>query len=321
MTRLLVADLGKTGCRAVLHDGDVASPPVQVAGPRGLADPGGASHAGLALAHATRLLTDDATGLIDVVSVGAAGLGRGLERAPALIDVLVAHFPNAELVLASDMTTSHIGALDGHPGVVLAAGTGAVALAVSANSHAVSDGWGYLVGDDGSGFAIGRAGIKAALRHHDHRQESGILHSLAVLRYGPLETLPTTLHGSENPAATIAAFSHEVAEAALAGDQLAISIMASAGRDLALTTTTAARQVFGNRPHCDVAVVGGLFSSGEVLTDPFTAALDEMTPTLTVRTAAGTSLDGAARMARDNRLPHEHLIRRRPARQLLDTTR
>jgi N-acetylglucosamine kinase-like BadF-type ATPase len=83
---------------------------------------------------------------------------------------LARRFATNSIVLASDITTSHAGALGGAPGVVVAAGTGAAALALDQEGRsAICDGWGYLLGDEGSGYAIGRAGLASALREHDGR--------------------------------------------------------------------------------------------------------------------------------------------------------
>ncbi|MYS50866.1 ATPase, partial [Streptomyces sp. SID6013] len=70
----------------------------------------------------------------------------------------------------SDAVTAHAGALGGRAGVVLAIGTGSVAVGIGADgTYARVDGWGPLLGDDGSGARIGTAGLRAALRAHDGR--------------------------------------------------------------------------------------------------------------------------------------------------------
>src|SRR2546427_337903 len=72
--------------------------------------------------------------------------------------------------------------------------TGALTLATDGSGrHARVDGWGYLVGDLGSGYWIGRRGIEAALRALDGRDGSLSLLTLARSIYGELETLPQRL--------------------------------------------------------------------------------------------------------------------------------
>ncbi|WP_275092119.1 BadF/BadG/BcrA/BcrD ATPase family protein, partial [Microbacterium sp. K36] len=65
------------------------------------------------------------------------------------------------------MVTAHAGALDGAAGVLLIAGTGAVALGVDPSGARLVDGWGPELGDFGSGSWLGREALRAVLRAHD----------------------------------------------------------------------------------------------------------------------------------------------------------
>ncbi|NGP44750.1 hypothetical protein G4V62_07190 [Bacillaceae bacterium SIJ1] len=57
---------------------------------------------------------------------------------------------------------------NGHPGIVHIAGTGSLTYGISQQgSEARAGGWGYLLGDVGSGFSLGQAAMKAVLDAHD----------------------------------------------------------------------------------------------------------------------------------------------------------
>ncbi len=86
------------------------------------------------------------------------------------------------MLVSDDAVTAHLGALGGEPGVVIVAGTGAIALAVD-EVAARADGWGTRLGDDGGGYWIGRAGLAAALRAHDGRGGSRELLARAMARF------------------------------------------------------------------------------------------------------------------------------------------
>src|SRR6185295_6497869 len=162
---LLVADLGKTSCRAVVHGKMVVVP-----GAPGLATPGGARAAERAV-----LVAADALGLdgVDEVVVGAAGALAAPEAARELGEALLRSLPAARAAVTSDAVLAHAGALGGEPGVVLIAGTGVVALAIGADGALrTADGWGPGLGDEGGGAWIGASGLRAALRAHDGRGPS-----------------------------------------------------------------------------------------------------------------------------------------------------
>ena len=58
--------------------------------------------------------------------------------------------------MTNDAVTSYVGAIGFEPGAVVAAGTGVIALAGDRDGNfARSDGWGYILGDDGGGYYIG----------------------------------------------------------------------------------------------------------------------------------------------------------------------
>ena len=290
---VLAVDLGKTGCRLVHvadHADDDAVRTGRAPGVVGLAGVGGVAQVVDAVEAAAR---DAGLGESDRVQAIAVGL-VGYHAAAHLRDELahrLARRWGGLVVLASDVTTTHVGAFDGGPGAVLAAGTGAVALAVDAAGRtSVHDGWGFLLGDDGSGYAVGRAGLRAALLHAEGRGGSAQLAERARERFGELVSLPAVVHGTEHSSSLIASFAKDVAAAAAAGDGCSQQIWREAGQALAATAVACRDSVDGTLPIC---LAGGLADVGDMLTQPFTDAVGG-----DVRTPAGSSLDGALRLAR-----------------------
>jgi N-acetylmuramic acid 6-phosphate etherase len=303
-TQVLAFDVGKTGCRGARYDGGqrlaVASSPGGV----GIAERHGVQAAVHAVAQTAHRLGADRA---DCVSVGLAGLSRARHKAEDVADALFRLLGADEVVLAGDMVTSHAGALAGAPGVVVAAGTGAVALGIDTDGRsAVCDGWGYLLGDDGSGYAVGRAGLASALRHHDGRDGSALLHRLAGERYGDLDALPGLVHGAENPAREVAAFAADVRAAAEQGDDEAARIWQQAGRALARCAAGAAHTL--GRADVTVTTTGGLFGAGALLSQAFEPELRRLLPQAHLLEARGDALDGAALLTGQRSLPHEPLV-------------
>ncbi|MFI7130252.1 BadF/BadG/BcrA/BcrD ATPase family protein [Nonomuraea sp. NPDC050153] len=223
------------------------------------------------------------------------GLTTILDDPDELADRLLAMA--RRVLITTDVVTSHAGAFSGGDGVVLAAGTGAIALGVGDGIRQV-DGWGYLYGDAGSGFWIGRRGLDAACRGFDGRAEPGPLTERAQAVFGDLAGLPARLYLAPDAVARIARFAVHVLE--LAGDPnrsdlTARAIAEEAARELAGTVAAAAR-CFAEGAPVPVAWTGRL------LRDPglragFEAELARLLPRAKLRPPSGDSLAGAALLA------------------------
>src|SRR5690606_18298443 len=102
---------------------------------------------------------------------GLAGVGNATER--GIVEESLRRAEIAERVMVrTDGETALHGALGGGEGILLIAGTGSVAYGRAPDGRVERcGGWGMVVGDEGSGFAIGRASLTAALQSVDGRGE------------------------------------------------------------------------------------------------------------------------------------------------------
>src|SRR5690606_12096698 len=125
-------------------------------------------------------------------------------------------------------------AFDDGAGILLIAGTGSSAWARGVDGRtARAGGWGHLLGDEGSGYALGVAALRAVARAHDGRAPSTDLRD-AVLRHANVAAPEALIAWAASAAkAEIAALAPCVAEAAAADDAVARAIVDRAARDLA----------------------------------------------------------------------------------------
>ena len=76
----------------------------------------------------------------------------------------------ARILVVNDALVALEAGAPGSAGVVVISGTGSIAYGRnSRNEGARSGGWGYVLGDEGSGYWIGRAALRAVLREADRR--------------------------------------------------------------------------------------------------------------------------------------------------------
>lgn len=311
---VLAADAGRTSFRAAVFGDGARRASVQLDSGATLADDDGVPRLLRQLETAMRALGDAALGDVEHVVVAAAGALFRPMQAESFVDALAkGGYAGREVVVTTDIVAAHSGALDGQSGVVLVAGTGAVAFGVSGSGKTtLVDGTGYLIGDAGSGFAVGRAGLAAAMRHHDGRRGgSGRLARFAVDQYGPLAELPGRLHSDPAPARAVASFAPAVAQAARAGDPAAASIWRDAVSELADTAMAACRALADHDRR--VAVTGSLFDLTDLVTDPFAVTMAARQPGVVVRRATGDGVVGAARLATGPAGVYENLLFRRPS--------
>ena len=244
--------------------------------------------------------------------IGAAGALTAPEAAAALGKRLLHSLAAAAVAVASDAVTSHAGALSGGAGVVLAAGTGAVAVAAGPAGFVRVDGYGPWLGDDGSGAAIGLAGLRAVLRAADGRGPATALTAEAARCYGvPPDSLPAAIGNTPGTAREAARFAPHVVAAAAAGDPAAGSILDHAATHLADTVHAAAARS-GLPAPIPLALTGGVLNTGTAFTARLHAALARTTPHRIVP-AHGTALDGARLLAAIRTTVHEAQVVRHPA--------
>jgi len=240
-------------------------------------------------------------------AVGLSGFeAAGEDELRRVAELLRTELGVERVALASDGLTSLLGALGERDGAVVAAGTGTVGVARRGARLVKVDGWGSLLGDAGSGFAIGRAGIDSALRHADGRGGSEALLAAAERRYGPAPGLSERIYADAVPTRAIAAFAVDVAAAAQAGDGAALAILEDAAAELALTACAGLARLFEPHEPAAVSFAGNVFRAGPVILEPFSRAVAERRPGTEVAPPAGDALAGAALLARlESRLEPE----------------
>ncbi|QYJ16824.1 N-acetylmuramic acid/N-acetylglucosamine kinase [Rubrobacter xylanophilus DSM 9941] len=260
MTLYLGVDAGGTKTHAVLADAAGRVIAEAVAGP-GNPLSAGEKTARRSLKEALRTVL--VAGEPAAAHLGFAGAGRRGDRRK--ITHLVRSLGLGCTFSVSDDAEIAFRAVADPPGVVLVCGTGSIAVAYAPDGTAHrSGGHGYLLGDEGSGYWIGREAVRAALRAADGRGEPTRLEELpAMLGLSSLEEVVSGVYGGRIGRRKLAEISGWVLGVE---DPVARRIAREAARELALCVRAASRGAglrWGSRT--PLVLAGGLLREGGVL--------------------------------------------------------
>lgn len=204
-----------------------------------------------------------ATAALPLRSVCLALAGAGRRPEQEAVAVLVRRRGWAAAVeVVSDAQAALEGAHAGGPGVVAVAGTGSIVMGKNhRGERARAGGWGPLLGDEGSGYAIVLEALRAALRARDGWGEQTALQQelQEALDLDDWDGLVSRVYGGELNRERIAALSPHVFAAARAGDAVAARIVANAGADLGRQMAAVARRL-GLVPQAEAACSGGVLA-------------------------------------------------------------
>ncbi len=179
--------------------------------------------------------------------VGVTGLSAGSAEAAVVSDTLAAalQLGPAQVRVEGDLDLAYLAHFPPGAGVLVYAGTGAIAYHLTPQGGVLrAGGYGPLLGDEGGGFAIGRAALRHLLLHADGVGEAarGPLAERVFAAAGGRDWPTLRAYAYGGGRAAIAALAPLVGEAARAGDPGAVAILEGAGRDLAALAGTLLRR-------------------------------------------------------------------------------
>ncbi len=154
-------------------------------------------------------------------------------------------------------------------------GTGSMAvMRDGSGSMSHTGGWGYILGDEGSGYAIGLSGIKSAIKSAENSAPSTALFS-ECLKYFSINNIYDLIdlyYEKTVSRKTTAAFAKIVNDCAESGDKVAADIITKEAKELSLTALALLEQANSNIP---IGLWGGVFQNNKTFRDCFCNALSE----------------------------------------------
>ncbi len=211
-----------------------------------------------------------AAGTQKIVSVyaGITGTSSDPENNGEIIEIFQSIFGEVEIEVVIDMVLGYRAHFEFGEGIFLYAGTGSIAIYMTETGKVVrAGGWGYLLGDEGAGYWIGREAIRRTLTAIDTRTAitKGSLEAevLDFTKCKDWNGIKEYVYSKDRSA--IAALAKPVIALAKKGDLLAQDILAIAADyliDLVL-------QIDAVTAKSDLPVIfaGGIADAGEPIID------------------------------------------------------
>jgi N-acetylglucosamine kinase-like BadF-type ATPase len=246
---ILAVDGGGTGCRAAIcnQDGQILV----------YAQGDSCNYHSIGIEMATENLLGLFNSLIkkqvfqiNYVVLGLAGLDTKRDEAvlTRMVDqaLAAANITADSIYLCNDAMLTLKGSVGQNNGVLLAVGTGSIACGITKEGLETRvGGWGYRVGDEGSGYSIGKAAITHVLKSYDGREKHSDI-SEAILKQLSLhdeDALINWVYGSHFSVAQIAALAPIIVSLAESGDHQSQQIVQHACRELEIMLLTVIRKL------------------------------------------------------------------------------
>ena len=233
------------------------------------------------------------------ICLGIAGVDRP-DDARVMEQIMRRIGYKARVLIVNDALVALEAGAPGLPGVVLVAGTGSIAYGRNAqNQSARAGGWGYVLGDEGSGYWIGRAALRGVLREADRRGPKTQLTGLLLHYYGvsrAQDLIAQVYHGALRPAA-IASLAQCVQGAFNNGDEVAIGILRNAADQLESASVSVARRLDLVGHDFPIVLSGGIFRAVPWLDEELRRRLPLAAPRAVPRLLADEPASGAVRLA------------------------
>jgi N-acetylglucosamine kinase-like BadF-type ATPase len=203
-----------------------------------------------------------------------------------------------EMKFVGDHEGALYGALGKADGMVLISGTGSICFGKNLEGRTSrTGGWGHIIDDEGSGYAIGRDILSAAVKSYDRRTPKSMLYDLVLEKIGgkSVEDIIQYTYNTAIGKKDIASFAPLLIEAISQEDQQGIMIGNNAAMELVKLVIPVAHEL--NLNEGELALTGGILTHYKAIREKVVCQLLQKLPKLKIKEAMYDSVTGAALMA------------------------
>jgi N-acetylglucosamine kinase-like BadF-type ATPase len=214
------------------------------------------------------------------ICLGIAGVDRD-DEARTVRAIMRRIGQRSRVVVVNDALIALVAGAGDAPGIVIIAGTGSIVYGKNqAGDAARAGGWGHMIGDEGSGYWIGREALAAVMRGADGRGPStGLTEDvLDHFSIADVSRLPRIVYDREQPRMSVAEIGPLVQRASEQGDAVATRILERAADELVLGVRSVATRLEMRGDSFTCYLAGGVFRAVPWLAQELPRRLDEVAP-------------------------------------------
>lgn len=234
------------------------------------------------------------------VCLGMAGAGRPAEKC-LIRETLQRIGFDTRITVTDDAFTALYGGVGSDEGVILISGTGSICYGRdSLGQTRRAGGWGYIAGDEGSGYEIGLRALKHALRSLDGREASSLLADM-VMEQVELTGMDVVqmVYRSGNGKSTIAQLAPLVDDAYARGDTFAKNILNYAVGELIISVKAVVEGLNLGNSRFQLALAGSVLQKSAFISEGVIRRMAEEYPLVSLFHAKNDAAWGAVQIALD----------------------
>jgi len=240
------------------------------------------------------------TGVIpSAICLGIAGVDRAADEA-VVRSIMGRIGYKARILVVNDALIALEAGVGDAPGIVIVSGTGSIAYGRDADGQASrAGGWGYVLGDEGSGYWIGRLALRAVVRHADGRGRVTSLTPRLLHHFGAGKAaeLINKVYHEELAPRSIASLAKYVQQSRDEGDLVAAGILNQAADELITAATAVMNRLELTDREFTFVLAGGMFHAVPWLCDQMQLLLPALARQSKVMRLEAEPALGAVRLA------------------------
>jgi N-acetylglucosamine kinase-like BadF-type ATPase len=233
------------------------------------------------------------------ICIGIAGVDRE-DEAQTVRAIMRRIGYRSRVVVVNDALIALVAGARDEPGILINAGTGSIVYGRNADGEAArAGGWGHMIGDEGSGYWIGREALAAVMRGSDGRGPETALTAEILTYFGVADVsrLPGIVYDREAPRMSVAALGPIVQNVAADGDAVATRILERAAEELVLAARSVTARLEMRGDPFSFFLAGGVFRVVPWLAEELPRRLVEVAPRAQTQLLAVEAAMGAVWLA------------------------